>query len=107
MRHLRTQCRARRCAGDPLDALDDERDALAHADAHRAQRVAALGALQLVHRGGAQARAAGAGPMPMMRGATPAVAMPTTRARGVSPFFAADASPASNSAQAPSFTPEA
>ena len=31
-------------------------------------------------------RVAGAGPMPMMRGATPAVAMPTTRARGVRPW---------------------
>ncbi|MCY1521055.1 hypothetical protein D9M68_558540 [compost metagenome] len=41
----------------------------------------------------------------MMRGATPAVAMPTMRAFGVSPFLAAVASSASSSAQAPSFTP--
>jgi hypothetical protein len=50
---------------------------------------------------------AGAGPKPMMRGATPAVAMPTTRAFGVRPYFAALASSATSSAQAPSFTPEA
>ena len=30
-------------------------------------------------------RVAGAGPKPMMRGATPAVAIATTRARGVRP----------------------
>ena len=41
----------------------------------------------------------------MMRGGTPAVAMPTTRARGVRPFLAAAASLASNKAQEPSFTP--
>ncbi|CFW57304.1 Uncharacterised protein [Bordetella pertussis] len=52
-------------------------------------------------------RVAGAGPMPMMRGATPAVTMPTTRARGVSPWLAAAFSSASNSAAAPSLTPEA
>ena len=52
-------------------------------------------------------RTAGAGPKPMMRGASPAVAMPTTRARGVRPWRAAAASLASSSAQAPSFTPEA
>ena len=34
------------------DALDDHRDALAHADAHGAQRVATVAALQLVGRGG-------------------------------------------------------
>jgi hypothetical protein len=50
-------------------------------------------------------RVAGAGPKPMMRGARPAVAMPTTRARGVRPWRAAAASLASSSAQAPSLTP--
>ena len=43
--------------------------------------------------------------MPITRGATPAVAMPTTRARGVRPYLAAMASLASSSAAAPSFTP--
>ena len=41
----------------------------------------------------------------MIRGATPAAAMPTTRAKG-SAFFAAASSPKSNAA-APSFTPDA
>ena len=41
----------------------------------------------------------------MMRGATPAVAMPTTRARGVRPCLAAALSLASSRAQLPSFTP--
>ena len=50
---------------------------------------------------------AGAGPMPMMRGATPAVAIATTRARGVRPCLFAAASEAMISAAAPSFTPEA
>src|SRR3989344_88848 len=50
-------------------------------------------------------RVAGVGPKPMMRGATPATAMPTTRARGLRPYLAALASSASSSAQAPSFTP--
>ena len=45
--------------------------------------------------------------MPMIRGATPAVAMPMTRARGVRPWRAAAASLASSSAQAPSLTPDA
>ncbi len=48
---------------------------------------------------------AGVGQKPMMRGATPAVAMPTTRARGLRPYLAAWASSASSKAQAPSFTP--
>jgi hypothetical protein len=52
-------------------------------------------------------RVAGAGPMPMMRGGTPAVAMPMTRARGVRPWRAAAPSLASSSAQAPSLTPDA
>ena len=43
--------------------------------------------------GDTSGRVAGAGPMPMMRGATPAVAMPTIRALGVRPFFAAVAMP--------------
>ena len=41
-----------------LDALEHQRDALADADAHRAQRVAAAAAVQLVHRGRHQPRAA-------------------------------------------------
>ena len=45
--------------------------------------------------------------MPMMRGATPAVAMPTTRARGTRPWRDAARSLARTSAQAPSLTPEA
>ena len=52
-------------------------------------------------------RTAGAGPKPMMRGATPAVAMPTMRAFGVKPCAPAAASEAIKSAQAPSLTPEA
>jgi hypothetical protein len=47
---------------------------------------------------------AGAGPMPMMRGATPAVAMPTIRARGFRPCLSAACALASNTAQAPSLT---
>ena len=43
----------------------------------------------------------------MMRGATPAVAMASTRARGVRPKRAICASSASSRAQAPSLTPEA
>ena len=43
-----------------LHALQNHRDPLAHADAHGAQRVAALGAMQLVHRGCYQASSAGA-----------------------------------------------
>ena len=43
------------CSSDPLH---DHRDALADADAHGAQRVAAAGAVQLVDGGGDQARAA-------------------------------------------------
>src|SRR5690242_609619 len=39
------------------DALEHERDALPDADAHRAQRVAAARALQVVERGGRKARA--------------------------------------------------
>ena len=45
--------------------------------------------------------------MPITRGGTPTVAMPTTRARGVRPCLAAAPSLASSSAQAPSLTPEA
>ena len=52
-------------------------------------------------------REAGAGPTPMMRGATPALAIATTRARGVRPWRRAASSEATSSAQAPSFTPEA
>jgi hypothetical protein len=40
----------------------------------------------------------------MMRGATPAVAILTTRARGVSLWRAAALASASSSAQAPSYT---
>jgi len=43
--------------------------------------------------------------MPITRGATPAVAMPTMRARGVRPWRVAAASLASSSAQLPSLTP--
>ena len=50
---------------------------------------------------------AGAGPMPMMRGSTPAETTATTRARGVRPYFATAASEARSRAPAPSFTPEA
>ena len=52
-------------------------------------------------------RVAGTGPMPMMRGATPAVAPPSMRAIGVRPYFLAAASEATISAAAPSLTPEA
>ena len=50
---------------------------------------------------------AGAGPMPMMRGSTPAATVATTRARGVRPYFFAAASDATITAPAPSFTPDA
>ena len=50
---------------------------------------------------------AGAGPMPMMRGATPAVAEARTRAFGVKPCFFTAASDARRSAQAQSMMPEA
>ncbi len=53
------------------------------------------------------ARVAGAGPMPIMRGATPTVAVATTRARGVRPCCLAAASDATISMAAPSLTPEA
>ena len=43
--------------------------------------------------------------MPITRGATPATAMPTTRALGVRPYLPAVASSASSSAHAPSLTP--
>ncbi len=49
---------------------------------------------------------AGAGPMPMMRGATPAAAPPRMRAIGVRPYFFTAASEATISAAAPSLTPE-
>ncbi|MCY1361318.1 hypothetical protein D9M69_479790 [compost metagenome] len=52
-------------------------------------------------------RVAGTGPMPMMRGSTPAVAMPTTRARALRPWRLAASGLASSRAQAPSLTPEA
>ena len=50
---------------------------------------------------------AGAGPMPMMRGGTPATADATMRARGTRPCFRAAASDATIVAQAPSLTPDA
>ena len=43
----------------------------------------------------------------MMRGATPALAIATTRARGASPWRRAASSEATSSAQAPSLTPDA
>ena len=150
------------------DPFDDQRDALSDACAHRAQRMARSGPVQLVDGRRDEPGAAGtqrmsqgnrttvgvdarvvvtqtqvaqngqtlgrkglveldhvdllerdarerehladggrAGSNPMMRGATPAVAMPTTRARGVRPLLAAAASLASRRAQAPSLTPEA
>lgn len=52
-------------------------------------------------------RVAGAGPMPITRGGTPAVAMARMRARGVRPCLSAAASDASNNAHAPSLTPDA
>ena len=45
--------------------------------------------------------------MPIMRGATPAVAEATKRARGFKPYSRTAASDASSSAAAPSFTPDA
>ena len=50
---------------------------------------------------------AGAGPMPMTRGGTPATAAATTRARGVRPKRLTAASDAKSSAHAQSFTPDA
>ena len=52
-------------------------------------------------------RLAGAGPIPIIRGSTPAVAIVNKRARGVSPNLLAAASDANRRAQAPSFTPAA
>ena len=52
-------------------------------------------------------RVAAVGPMPIIRGATPAAAAATTRALGVKPCRFSAASEASSNAQAPSFTPEA
>ncbi|MNE59796.1 hypothetical protein D3C80_1549140 [compost metagenome] len=52
-------------------------------------------------------RTAGTGPMPMTRGATPALAMPRTRARGVRPCFFTASAEARINAAAPSLTPEA
>ena len=49
----------------------------------------------------------GSGPMPMMRGSTPAVAMATMRARGVKPWRLAASALAMSRAAAPSLTPEA
>ncbi len=50
---------------------------------------------------------AGAGPMPMIRGGTPAMAPPRMRAMGVRPCLFAAASEAMIRAAAPSLTPEA
>ncbi|MCY1528410.1 hypothetical protein D9M68_635140 [compost metagenome] len=52
-------------------------------------------------------RTAGTGPMPITRGATPALAMPSTFARGVRPCFFTASADARIRATAPSFTPEA
>src|SRR6266516_2210171 len=52
-------------------------------------------------------RVAGTGPMPMIRGGTPAEAAPSTRARGLSPWRLTAASDAMIIAAAPSLTPEA
>src|SRR5215469_15175871 len=49
---------------DQLYALEHRGDALAHTDAHRAQRIAALGPLQLIKRGRDQSRPACAQRMP-------------------------------------------
>lgn len=43
--------------------------------------------------------------MPVVRGALPALAMPTTRARGARPYRVAAASPASSTSLAASSTP--
>src|SRR6266699_1892374 len=52
-------------------------------------------------------RVAGAGPIPMTRGATPAAAAATTRAFGVNPWRFTAAAEARSSAHAPSLTPDA
>ena len=52
-------------------------------------------------------RVAGAGPMPITRGGTPATAPLLIRASGASPYWATALSEATSSAAAPSFTPEA
>ena len=52
-------------------------------------------------------RIAGAGPKPMIRGATPATAAATMRALGCKPYCLTAASEASSNAQAPSLTPDA
>ena len=50
---------------------------------------------------------AGTGPMPITRGGTPAAAMATIRAIGVNPCASRPLADASNSAAAPSLTPDA
>ena len=50
---------------------------------------------------------AGTGPKPMMRGGTPAVAMPLMRASGCRPKRSTAAREATSRAAAPSLTPEA
>src|SRR5881392_1645864 len=50
---------------------------------------------------------AGTGPMPIIRGATPAAAMLMTRANGCKPYLSSAAADASKRTQAPSFIPEA
>ena len=49
---------------------------------------------------------AGTGPIPMIRGSTPAAALATTRARGARPISRAPRSEASRSAAAPSLRPD-
>ena len=39
-----------------LDALQNERDSLAHTDAHGAQRISAFGSRELIERGGYEPR---------------------------------------------------
>ena len=50
---------------------------------------------------------AGAGPIPIIRGSTPAAAIPNTRPRAFKPYVFAASSLANNKAQAPSLTPDA
>jgi hypothetical protein len=80
--------------------------------AHHGQRLRGKGFVELEHIDvrktqlvfSSSLRVAGTGPIPMIRGATPATALATMRARGSSPFFAAARSLAIRSAAAPSLT---
>src|SRR6267154_1552715 len=63
-RRPRLEIRASRSPGVALDAFENESNSLAHADAHGAERISAVGSQELVERRGYKPRAAGAQGMP-------------------------------------------